>query len=447
MIRTIGNVPASDQYEPSSFEEFVAWMSFQESYQLDVETNVTDYVKERKLRTIQFGEVSTDYDKIQYVLVWADLTKQQKIKVFSLLQDKSKRKYIHNASFEYQTFLNYNLVIDNVYDTMIVEKIIYTGHNNYNDEDGNRFFSLAGMLKRRIGISLDKELQTGFDPDVELTPEHILYAAQDVQYLDIAAVQQQETIDEHSLQNVVDLENEVCLSLAEIEYNGMMMDPDAWRANLDTVQPIIDKYRLELEEYLMSDPKLNRRAINLGIIEQKDRVVINWNSNAQKKELIPLIFPELTDVKKATLRKHLNTPGLSLEQIEILYPVVEEGNFDNLQDWLVKHHYEYLKEHDYLIPKGSITINWGSDKQVLPLFTAIHPKLTSLKKEALALVPHPIVESFQSYTSAMKLSTSFGEGFLEKNLEPDTKVRTRFNQILETGRISSATPKYWAVAA
>lgn len=443
MIKVIGNAPPSPEYEPGTLNEFLDWFKLQGRYQLDVETNVTDYVRERRLKTIQFGEYSTDpfAEKTQWVILWADLTDKEKILVFTCLNDDSKKKYIHNASFEYQTFLIYNLVIENVYDTMLVEKIIYTGHNNYNDDENNRFFSLAGTVKRRLGLSMSKEMQTTFGDEGPIQPEQIIYAATDVMPLDIIAEQQKQAIEYHQLQAIVDLENEACLAFAEIEYNGMKLDREAWMNNLHEVEPIITRYKDELEAFLREDPRLNKRALEKGFIEKEDRVDINWNSPIQKRELFELAFPHINGATKAILRKYLNSKDIPLEEVEILYPIVHEGNYELLQSYLLKHKKQELLDREFLIPKGHIGINWNSQQQVLPLFTAIHPKLNSLDEQSLAGVSHPVIKSFQAYKSAVKLNTSYGERFIVNHVQPDGKVRTRFNQILETGRVSSAKPR------
>jgi ribonuclease D len=243
MIEVIGHAPFSTEYETgATVDACLEWLDQQDSYQLDVETNVTEYTTERRLRTIQFGEIRPGSpNKMQWVLVWPNLSKGDKIRILKFLQDHSKKKYIHNASFEYQTFLNYGLVLENVYDTLLVEKVLFTGHNNYNDEEGNRFFSLAAVTSRRLGITLDKEMQTAFDFEIELTEAHILYAAQDVQFLDTIAEQQQQEVTEYNLTNICNIENEACMAFADIEFNGMRMDTEKWMKNLDEVAPIIDR--------------------------------------------------------------------------------------------------------------------------------------------------------------------------------------------------------------
>lgn len=449
MIYVIGQAPFHLEYQPADMPQFLKWFEKQSRYQLDVETNVTDYMRERKLRTVQFGEYNPSVrEKTQYVIIWTDLTNAEKIQVLTVLNDGTKKKYIHNSYFEYQTFLNYGLVLENTYDTLITEKVLYTGYNNYNDEEGNRFFSLAATAIRRLNLYFNKELQSEFDHDIELTPEHIFYAAQDVQYLDVIAAQQEEETKLYHLEAIADLENEVALAFADIEYNGMKMDQEAWLHNLTYVEPIIKEARSELENHIHNDARLYKRALERGIISNEDVVEINWNSPAQKKLLLQEAFPSLQGSTKAILRKFLGDPERTLEEVELLYPIVNDGNYEPLFKYLLLFKREFLIENDFLIPAGTIRINWNSVEQVLPLLTAIHPKLTGLDEQKLSAVSHPIVSSYDKYKSALKLASSYGEKFITKNIHPDGKVRTRFNQILETGRVSSAKPKsYWALTA
>jgi DNA polymerase-1 len=59
---------------------------------------------------------------------------------------------------------------------------------------------------------------------------------------------------------------------------------------------------------------------------------------------------------------------------------------------------------------------------------------------------HPLVEAILEYRNLSKLMGTYLEG-LTKRIGPDGRIRTRFNQILTTGRLSSSNPNlnYWVI--
>ena len=461
MIKCLARVIGEPEgYENGTFEELQTFLEPLKKYQLDVETNVIQSMPQAKLRTIQFGEFNPGAkNKIQWVIEWLLLTKDQKIWILTYLQDETRVKYIQNASFEYQVFLNYKLVIENVVDTMLNEKIIYTGYNSVLDEDGATFFSLEGIARRRLGIDLDKTYQILFGHENSLTPGHIRYAAQDVQLLDDIVLLQDDALEKYYgdipgdqrtvLNHLPTLENEAVLAFGDIMYNGLKVDQDRWRENAKNAQPIVDKYKKVLEEYLITDKDLNAKALELGIINTEDTVLMNWNSPVQKRELISYAFPDINGATQPILKKYLkdmlkSDPTYADTSAYYVINKLSEGNHESFFKLLVAHCRKDLIEMGYLIPANSITMNWGSWQQLLPLLQAVKKGLKDTKEESINKLGHPIGIALLDYRGAKMLTTTYGVAFLEK-VDEDGKVRTRFNQILETGRISSSDPKHIGV--
>src|SRR6266436_8358874 len=163
MIYTVGNLPDSHRYTKTNFQHFLDWEKIQEAWQLDLETNITKTCLGRIIRTIQFGEVrkgNFNEPGIRWVIIWDDLSELERKKLDVVLSNPRKKKYIHNADFEYQTLLNYGIVLENVADTMLQEQIKWTGYfTGEDDVNENSFFSLAGCLYRYFEIVLDKSYQ------------------------------------------------------------------------------------------------------------------------------------------------------------------------------------------------------------------------------------------------------------------------------------------------
>jgi DNA polymerase-1 len=106
--------------------------------------------------------------------------------------------------------------------------------------------------------------------------------------------------------------------------------------------------------------------------------------------------------------------------------------------------------------KRSSIVNWGSDKQVYEILSAVfdinpvdkHDKNSS-GANAIELLDkrYPITDLILQLRKEEKVISSFGCDFLEKFLGNDDRVRTSYNQIVETGRISSRNPNLQQIPA
>ena len=90
---------------------------------------------------------------------------------------ESKLCILQNAKFDLQFFFNYGIIIRKVYDTMIVEQLLYLGW-----PAGQISYALNAIAERRLHINIDKTVRgeiiwRGLDTSV------IQYAAGDVTYL------------------------------------------------------------------------------------------------------------------------------------------------------------------------------------------------------------------------------------------------------------------------
>lgn len=442
MIYVVGNAPSSQEYRQSTFDEFEKWVLDQSEYQLDTETNVVDSIVERELKVVQFGDTTQD---IQWVLQISSLNSIQVCRLWEILGDDSKLKLIQNATFEYTIFFKYGVELGNVYDTMLVEKIITTG---WKVERG--FYSLLEMVQRYLKITLDKGQQTEFGDDI-LTEEKVIYAAKDVMYLSKVRDKQMERVREFSLENVVKLENEAVLAYAEMEYFGMFLDKAAWLANVDLAQPLIDAAQVELNA--MVNGELKDKAIEFNYLADKDTVTINWNSPKERQEVLQYLFPNLPGATKPIVTKYLKgllTLPDATSDIHLAVWVLTQylaKDWDALNKFMLSDCREWLISKEFLLEAGTVTINWNSPPQRLKLFQVVEPHLKGTDKESLADCDHPIIEAYQEYINATKLVSSFGEKFIEKYVDSDGAVRTRFDQILKTGRVSSSSPNLQNIPA
>jgi DNA polymerase-1 len=94
-------------------------------------------------------------------------------------------------------------------------------------------------------------------------------------------------------------------------------------------------------------------------------------------------------------------------------------------------------------------VNWSSDKQVHDILSNIYninpvdkykrPSTGAAAIQALK-EKHDITDLILQYREEEKVITSFGTEYLKKYVGDDNRVRTTYNQIIETGRMSSRKP-------
>ncbi len=429
MIKLIGVAPwSTSKYSQGDWVGFTAWALDLKEFELDIETNMTDYWCTKKLITIQFG-----YKGIAWVLQWSKLNDEQKAWIKEYLEDRSRVKLIHHAQFEYIVLRFHGIVIDNVWDTMVAEKELTGGIDNGD-------YALSDLTLKYLGYTLDKSEQTTFGDDI-LTENKVVYAAKDVQVLDQIRAKQQPEIERCGFRRLTELEMNVTLALAAMTWKGMELNQDAWKANVEWAEPFVQDSLRELNKWLIKDEKLYKRAKEKGFVSDEDRVTWNMGSVQQKLELIQLLHPTLDGATMATMKRFVrdNSKNLSTEAISMFIDL-QAKSFNSLTTILIRDHRQTLIERGYLIPAGTITINWNSTTQALALLQAVHPRLQNLNEQSLEGTTHPVFEQLSLYKDNLKLISSYGLAFIEKFVEPDGKVRTSYNQIVSTGRLSSAKP-------
>lgn len=427
MIYTVGNVPDSDQYVRGTFDGFLNWIRPLTQYQLDIETNVTKFYSDKKLIVLSFGD---DEDN-QWVIQLSFLSSEQRAKLKEVLEDPIPMKLTHNGVFEYVVLRFNDIILSNLYDTMLAEKVIYGG--SFDDETS---YSLLATTFRYLNIIVSKDEQKNFGDDI-LTESKVLYASSDVKYLQSIRRMQLQTLSHLDQDWVMALENEALLSYGDMTYYGMKLDVELWRENIAKAEPLIVEAEKKLNAWLIQDPFVTVAKIN-GYFSNEDRVLIKWSSPKQRGLLLRQVFPELTGGSKGVVQKYIKT--YSEHEDTYLLREYLEGKFENLEKIVLSNHRQYLIEKELLIPGGQVVINWNSPVQGLVILKAVESRLKGLSVEALSNTTHPITADLKEYKDNLKLVSTYGEKFIEKYLEPDGQIRTNFNQVVSTGRVSSSRP-------
>lgn len=236
-----------------------------------------------------------------------------------------------NIKFDLEFLYNYSIVPRKVYDTMIVEQLLYLGYPR-----GVILFGLGEIAYRRLGINIDKSIRgqiiwRGLDTEV------IKYAANDVKYLaEIMWKQVAECKEKHCLVGAK-LECDAVPSIAYLEWCGIHLDQDRWKAKMASDKENYNKAKAELDKFAISNPLLSKYTYvdkQYNLFEGWDlepKCTVNWSSSRQVVEVAKILgFDTQVKDKKtgedkdSVLEKHLKTQkGINDEFLKLYFDYQE----------------------------------------------------------------------------------------------------------------------------
>lgn len=268
-----------------SVEESLEILAPLKTVGLDTETTGLDpYTKELKL--VQLG-----CKEFQIVV---DTTTIDICKYKDYLE--SDRLFLlWNAKFDLKWFYKYGIIIKNVYDGFLAEKLMWLGY-----PAGFHTMSLKAAGEEYLGIELDKTVR-GKIIYSKLDEEIIRYGANDVQWLESIREKQLEKLKEKELLVALDIENRFVRVLAYIEWCGVKLDVDKWKEKMKKDSQREEEAKKKLDEWLLENIPdspyiyIDRQG-DLFSDEPFDltpKVSINWNS---AKQLIPIFKKYGVDV-------------------------------------------------------------------------------------------------------------------------------------------------------
>lgn len=193
----------------------------------------------------------------------------------------------HNLKFDLQFLYNYGIVPLDVYDTMICEQLLYLGYS-YKKVKMN----LGAVLFRNTGIKLDKSFQK-LIATKGLTKEGILYAANDVVYLQDIRKAQLTIAKGRNCTKAFQLENRFVPAIAYLEWCGIHLDEQKWREKMLKNNTTLSYCREKLDAYVVNHPVLNKTFVSdctqLNLFETTDTTIspclVSWDS---PKQVIPV---------------------------------------------------------------------------------------------------------------------------------------------------------------
>lgn len=228
-----------------------------------------------KLLTVQIG----NYDE-QCIIDWITCDDKTKKLVKTIIENPKILKIGQNLKYDYKVFFREGIVLENIYDTMIVELLFNAGLKK---EKG--YYGLGSIIERYTGVVVSKELQSNIGDNI-YTEEGIEYMKNDVKYLEMIREKQLVKVRELEIEPLCQLEFDCVCALGYTEYCGIKYDSK----RADKVQEEFEEKRDSFKDYL-------------------DAIApINWRSYKQKLEVLSLYDKTITSSAKEELnkRKHIH---------------------------------------------------------------------------------------------------------------------------------------------
>lgn len=243
---------------------------------------------------------------------------------------------------------------------------------------GMHSLSLKSAGENYLGIELDKSIRGEIIWRKELTDEIIIYSANDVKYLEDIMNKQLEILIPRGQKLALEVENRAILPTAYFEFCGVNLDTEKWKAKMAKDQEALNKAKERLDNF----------------------VVDMYKEDKSFSKFIKIVEPDLFGFSKAG---------------------------------------------------PACNINWNSSKQVILFLESLGFKLETkdkatggIKKSVDATViegqknVHPIAEVYLNFKAAQKVTSTYGQNFLDLINPVTGRLHTSFNQIgTDTHRYSS----------
>jgi len=299
-IYYVGAKSLFDDFESATIDECYQYLKGKSVLSLDIETSyghggvypregLDPYVS--NIVMVQIGDLDRQY-VIDYRVT--DISK-----LLPIITDKNVLIVGQNLKFEYGFFLHHEKIrINNVYDTMVVEQILFNGLQ----PDA----SLKGLNKKYLGIEVEKETRLEFltIKDKPFSKKQIMYGAEDILYPLKIREKQLPQITEKGLVNCVSLEMLFLEVLGDIEYKGIHFDRNIWEQNYDKNVIELDKLRDKLNQYVLDNLDFTHFVESqLDLFNPEPKCGISWTSPKQVTELFDYlgVCPKSKDTGKLTV--------------------------------------------------------------------------------------------------------------------------------------------------
>lgn len=311
--------------------------------QFDTETTGLD-CHVNKLTAMQFGYKDFSIGEETQVVVDCNSILPK------LYKDSIEKSYLigHNLKFDLQFLYNHDIVPLNVYDTMICEQVLYLGY-----KPGSVSMKLSSVLNRHTGIELNKSYQEQI-ASKGLTTEGIIYAANDVRYLQDIRKAQVSIAQNRKCVNAFTVENRFVPAIAYLEWCGVYLNQDKWIAKMTKDQHELEECIAKLNEYVTTNEKLNKEFVSTvyepSLWEEptttfSPQCTVLWSSS---KQVIPVVKALGFDTK--TLDK---TTKKEKDSVEEKFLSTQKG----VDDEFLKMYFDYKEKEKTVSSYGQGHLN------------------------------------------------------------------------------------------
>lgn len=314
----------STEYKVLSPEESLMLLDECGRLQFDTETTSTE-ARIGKLLTMQFGNKEKDFQIV------VDCTTVNP-RIYKMILEK-KLLIGHNLKFDLQWLYNYGIVPRKVYDTMIVEQLLYLGYPS-----GVKRYSLQAVAEERLDVYIDKTVRgeiiwRGLD---EAT---ILYSAKDVKFLEDIMQSQIAECKEKGCIKGARLECSVVPAMAYLEWCGIKLDEGKWKAKIIKDHKDLEATKQNLDNFIVNNPDfrqyvcINRQGDLFEGFDLTPKCTVNWSSSQQVVKIAKQLgFNTVMQDKKtgndkdSVLEKHLKTQkGINDEFLKLYFDYQEKA--------------------------------------------------------------------------------------------------------------------------
>jgi len=278
-------------------------------------------------------------------------------------------------------------------------------------------YSLKSAAKRWCNIDLDKSVR-GKIINEGLTSEVVVYAANDVKWIEDIKSEQEKEIVKQKLDKAVTFECEFVKAIAYIKYCGVHLNVERWKNKMHSDLLAKEQALKELNDYVINLDKqewIYRQCANQHEIDKVKALHFEFERRIGDQEI---------------WKYHIKG---KFTKVDLQGDLWEGFNSE-----------------------PQCTINWDSSQQVIPLFEIIgiqthtFDKKTKKEKKSIEekqISPQkdkfPIIEIFLRYQGATKVVSTYGENWLKAINPISRRIHAELHSIgTDTCRVSSGGGPY-----